>query len=146
MFRSKSTLPLIEQMIVIAIFAVCAAVCVKILVVSYLITVDAVDTRNALSVAESAAESFKAFEGDTGRIFDVLGEYGSGRFADDTVTIFYDSSWGLTNETGASFVLRLSKRDAEIGDAVIFADVMVDRIDQDDQLINLAVASRRTEQ
>lgn len=60
--RGRSSLFLMEQLIVIAVFAICAAVCVKIMFIARTITVDAVDTRYALLIAESEAEGFKRLE------------------------------------------------------------------------------------
>jgi len=142
MNRSRSTLALIEQIIVIAIFAVCAAVCVNIIVTSYLMTVKAVDTRNALSVAESAAESFKAFEGDTKSVFELLGSASSGHFNENTVTIFFDSNWKPTGEANADFALQLLKR-VTSQTAVVFADIAVNRLDDDTELVTLTTAVRR---
>ncbi|MDR0273537.1 MAG: hypothetical protein LBI27_09500 [Clostridiales bacterium] len=68
MKKSKSSLFLMEQIVVITVFAICAAVCVKILSLSFIMTDDAVVTRNALLAAENAAESFKAFSGDLERV------------------------------------------------------------------------------
>ena len=134
--RSKSTLFLMEQIVVIAVFAICAAVCVKILVVSYIMTVDAVDTRNALLAAESAAESHKAFAGDVERIADIL----SGSSGGDTVRVFYDSYWQPGGEYGAYFVLYLVRRNA--AQPVIFADITVSRTLDDNELISLTAAAR----
>jgi len=141
MNRSKSTLALIEQIIVIAIFAVCAAVCVSIITTSYLMTVEAVDTRNALTVAESAAESFKAFEGDVGSVFELLGGQVSGSFGDNNMTIFYDADWKPSTKEDADFVLNLLVRDDS--PLVIFADAKVSRTDDDTELVSLTAAVRR---
>jgi type II secretory pathway pseudopilin PulG len=116
--RSKSTLFLIEQIIVIAVFAVCAAVCVKILTVSFLMTENAVDTRNALAVAESAAESFKAFNGDVERVFEIMSGDVDG------------------------FNLYIDVREEMY---VLFADIKVTKIDTDNELVSLTVAVRRGE-
>jgi len=142
MKRTKSTLSLIEQIIVIAVFAFCAAVCVNIIVSSYLMTVNAVDTRNALTVAESAAESFKAFEGDTERVFRLLGEPDSGYATHNVLVIYYDANWQPSRESDASFVLRLTTV-VDNGSAVVFASISVIKIDDGVELISLTVAARR---
>ena len=121
MNRSKSTLVLIEQLVVIAVFAICAAVCVFIIAVSFLMTREAVDTRNALTAAESAAERFKA-----------LG-------SDDTVR-FYDDNWRPTDADGAAFILRLYRRDDN--QPVARADILVQRA-CGHYLVSLSAAARR---
>ena len=142
--RSKSTLFLMEQLVVIAVFAICAAVCVYILVISHLMTVDSVDTRNALLVAESAAESYKAFNGDTGRVAEVLFDNNLGQFFPDGVVVYYCSDWRPASEALAAFVLRLEKGD--VVSSVQLADITVSRILTDDELVNLTVGVRRTGQ
>jgi len=121
MNRSKSTLQLIEQIIVIAVFAVCAAVCVNIIATSYLMTARAVDTRNALSVAETAAEGFKAVGGNM-----------------DDVRLFFDEDWLPAEADEAAFVLELTRTQGEL---VIFADIRVTRADGE-YLLSLQTAAR----
>ena len=146
--RSKSTLFLMEQVVVIAIFAFCAAVCVKILVVSYLMTVDAVDTTHALHVAESAAASHRAFRGDAGGIADTLG--GAVRVDHDTqsvIYVFYDSQWRPTSGLygdGSVFMLRLAMSPDE--NNVVLADITVSRIVEPqvfEELVQLTAATRQ---
>ena len=132
---SKSTLFLMEQIIVITVFALCAAICIRILVESYLMTTNAVDTKNALLAAESAAESHKAFSGDIERIAAVLG----GSAEDGRLYVYFDSSWQPGSDIDASFVLRLTRTES----AVIVSDIAVSRIACGSELISLTVAARR---
>ena len=127
-----------EQIVVIAVFAFCAAVCVRILAESYSMTVDAVDTKNALLAAESAAESHKAFNGDVGRIADILN--GSAE-SDSSVLVYFDSFWQPTFAEQASFVLHLIQTES----AVIYSDITVSRILCGKELVSLTVAARRSQ-
>ena len=107
--RSKSTLFLIEQIIVIAVFAICAAACVRILTAAYFTANDTQATSNAVLKAESAAETFKATNGDIDAIASILGGT-SGTAADGVagVAVYYDSSWQVTTEGNASYHLGLA--------------------------------------
>ena len=107
--RSKSTLFLIEQIIVIAVFAICAAACVRILTAAYFTANDTQATSHAVLRAESAAEVFKATSGDVDAIASVLGGT-SGTAADGVagVAVYYDSSWQISNEGNASYHLGLA--------------------------------------
>jgi len=134
----KSTLFLMEQVIVIAVFAICAAICVSILTSSYLMTRNALDTRNALMIAESAAESHKAFGGDITRIADILG--GTADLDSNTFTIYYDTNWQPVNAEDASFVLNFTMRDDTL---VIFSDVSVST-NAGSELVSLTAAVRRS--
>ena len=123
MERSKSTLQLIEIIICITIFAICAAVCVKIITVSYLMTQEAVDTRNALSIAETKIENFKVVRGDV-----------------PSQTSFFDDNWIITTQDNARFVMEFVQTP---DDLVIFGDVSVSVIGGD-ELLNLRGAARRS--
>ena len=143
--RSKSTLFLMEQIIVITVFAICAAACVKIFVVSFLITVDSVDIRNALHAAESAAETYKSTNGDTGRTVRILSNE-FGYYSDSTVSMYYDRNWRPTDSDNAYFVLHLVKQNA--GAPVVLSDVTVSRKEPGGvltELVSLPVAVRRNE-
>jgi len=140
--QSRSTLFLMEQIIVIAVFAFCAAVCVYILVASHGMSVDAVDTKNALLVAESAAESFKAFSGEMEQVGSVLGNNYS--YQNDVLTVFYDDSWQTTLATEASFVLTLEK--VESTSSLSIAEAIIIRLHDESELIALPVAARRARQ
>jgi len=106
--RSRSTLFLIEQLIVIAVFAICAVACISILTAAYAYAGDSKATSHALIAAESGAEVFKATGGDIDTVADIMGGTtstgGSGTAA---IMVYYDSSWQVSGQTGASFVLNL---------------------------------------
>jgi len=118
--RSKSTLFLIEQLIVIAVFAICAAACISILTAAYFYTVDSKATDNALIKAQSAAEIFKATGGDFGAMTSILGgakaqEADEAEEADMPLTIvvssmvvFYDSDWRSCGFDDAVYLLSLT--------------------------------------
>jgi len=115
-----------EQIVVIAVFSLCAAICVKIMAVSYLMTVNAVDTKNALLIAESAAESYKA------------------GVQSKSISVYYDSNWNTCDEANAIFVLHLIEHELEF--SILLADIAVNKIITNEKLVNLTVAARRGEQ
>lgn len=113
--RRKSTLFLVEQLIVIAVFALCAIACISILTTSYFMARDSRDTANALIEAQNCAEAFKAFGGNT-----VFG-----------TVVYYDKNWQKTDtENDAEFVLVLDG-DVQLqtdGSAFYDGKVSVDKI------------------
>ena len=140
--RSKSTLFLMEQIAVITIFAVCAAVCVKILAVSHIMTVGAAETKNALLAAESAAEVHKAAGGD---IYITAALLGGTVSADGTTAIvFYDRNWQPLTDVNAEAVYEMQIY--VYGANVIFADIIIKRADgawQDEaEIVKLTAAVR----
>ena len=139
--KGRSSLFLIEQLIVIAVFAICAAVCVKIISTAYAMTNDAVDARRALIVAENAAESFKAFEGDAHGVIEFLNGAQRG---DNMLFIRYDENWQPLSEGNASFILWMLVNDDE-NSRVIFADIYVTRLIDNEELVRLTTAVRRAQ-
>jgi len=124
-----------EQIIVIAVFAFAAAICVSILATSYLQTVNAVDTKNALIAAESAAESFKAFSGDTNRVAEF---FGTAPEANGDVFISFDSDWRPGE--AADFVLHMATRHGDFN--IILSDISVTDMARGEELVSFTVATR----
>jgi len=145
--RSKSTLFLIEQLIVIAVFAVCAVACISILTASYFYANDSNAISHAIVKAESGAEVFKV----TGSDFEAAANILGGRTTSESVrtggvsvlAVYYDSTWQISNEENASFALNLIIEAAEGAQDfdVITGHVTVRRT-TGEELISLKVAAR----
>lgn len=105
-------------------------------------TVEAVDTKNALLIAESVAESYKAFAGVAEKTAETFG----GTVLEDSinkiVSIYYDNNWQPCGETEAVFILHLMVNNINES-SVLFADIAVSRVTTNDELISLTVAARR---
>ena len=139
--RSKSTLFLIEQLIVIAVFAICAAVCIYVLTGAYFITENTVAENNALLKAESAAEVFKATGGDEGIVRSVLGGTSSVRNGYPGVTVFYDDVWQNSDEVNSSYVLHIGFHPTGISNSLVVAELTVERI-TGEELVTFPLAAR----
>lgn len=121
---SGHALFLIEQLIVIAVFAVCAAVCVKIFTESFIIADTSADMNNAVLAAESGAECFKAVPGDIAASAELLG----GAVDGGDAVVYYDGDWRVSGEPDALYILRLSPTQGRGDDSgLIFCDVSVER-------------------
>jgi len=145
--RSKSTLFLIEQLIVIAVFAICAVACISILTAAYFYANDSGALSHAIVKAESGAEVFKVTGSDFAAAADILGgtttSEGLGTDGVSVVAVYYDNTWQISDEENASYVLNLiieSAQGAQDFD-VITGRVKVGRI-SGEELISLAVAAR----
>jgi len=137
--RSRSTLFLLEQLIVITIFAVCASVCVKIFIESFLIANKARDINHALSAAKNAAECFKIY-GDPGKTAAVLSgrEHASGV---PYAAVYYDAKWRVTDAAEAAYVLRLRNVPDNKTVRLLLCEISVKKI-TGEELIRLTVAAR----
>ena len=140
--RSRSALFLIEQLIVITIFAVCASVCVKVFVGSYLMTRDAQDVKRALIAAKNGAESFKAY-GDLEKTAALLN---GRRYEADGLSaaaVYFDGEWMICGEAEAVYALRLENRSAgDNGALPLVCDLSVEKI-TGEKIVGFTVASRR---
>jgi hypothetical protein len=137
--KSRSALFLMEQLIVIFVFSVCAAVCISIFVESYLIAKRSVEVNHAIRVAGNGAESFKAAGGDT-RLTAQLLRSVNGQTGGDLI-IYYDYQWNPSPEDQAAYILRISETGSPAS-SLVLADVVVSRMDGD-MLFSLSVAARR---
>jgi len=127
-----------ELIVGIAVFAVCAAVAIRIISVSHAIVIDAADTRQALFAAENAAESHRAFGGDFERVALFL----NGTIDGDVMTIFYCGDWTSVDEADAAFGMTVERSESN---GVVFADISVVRLSSDDELIAFTAAARGNE-
>ena len=106
--RSKSTLFLMEQLVVIVVFAVCAAACVKILTHSYLVSKEAKDLSNALLAAENGAECYKASGGDISLTAYLLGGTEADIDGKSTALVYYNSANRVCAQADSVYVLRIT--------------------------------------
>ena len=145
--RSKSTLFLIEQLIVIAVFAVCAVACISILTASYFYANDSNAVSHAIVKAESGAEVFKATGSDFGAAADILGGLNTsdsiGAGGVSVIAVYYDSSWQISNNENASYTMNLiiEQAQGEQDFDVITGRITVKRT-TGEELISLNVAAR----
>ena len=144
--RSRSTLFLIEQLIVIAVFALCAAACARILTSAYFSANESRDLGNALHIAESGAECFKAAGGDIGKVAQVLGGVTISNFPEygvSSAVVFYDSKWLVCKEDNADYRLLLAiERDPPPDLTLITGSLIVEKL-TGDEIIALSIAARQ---
>ena len=142
--RSKSALFLMEQLIVIGVFAICASACVWILTTSYMTAKDSRDLSFAMLAAESAAETYKAAGGDIAKVSDILG--GSVALVDDaeTLYLFYNSDWHDCTSEDAVYMLRLAGTPADAESALLRIGMLsVLRISAGgDEILSFSLAAR----
>jgi len=145
--RSRSTLFLIEQLIVIAVFAICAAACIRILTTAYFYASDSNAASNALLAAESVAESYKAFGGDPTDIAGVINGFMFGDTDGAGYYVHYDKDWRVCSDADAVYVLKLAYDKLEwssfpsASDSLITAELTV-RKDTGEILVAFPIAAR----
>ena len=104
--NSKSTLVLMEQLVMILVFALAAALCLKAFVWADRASRDNELRTQAVFLAQNAAETVKACRGD----FDTAAGLLDGQFLGDTLQIRYDQT-GLpvTEDAPYAFLLQVTK-------------------------------------
>jgi len=143
--RSKSTLFLIEQLIVVAVFAICAAACTRILTASYFMATETRDLSNAIHVAESGAESFKAVGGDIGKAAYIMGGTAVGDGVAEAAVVYYDKHWQVSAEADAQYSLSLKARAPEpASPSLVPGELSVDDL-AGERLIGFEVAAIRSD-
>jgi Tfp pilus assembly protein PilE len=133
--RSRSTLFLLEQVIVIAVFAVCAAVFASIFADSYLRTQEAWDVNNALIAAKNSAECFKAYENAETAATVLRGSPD----ALNPESVYYDENWQVCDAETAVYVLRM---ESEGTARPMLCGLTVSRQEDGKELVALTVAGR----
>jgi len=147
--RSRSTLFLMEQLIVITIFALCSSVCVKIFVGSSLMASETRDNNHALVAAKNGAECYKVYR-DPGKAAAVLSGHEHAIDASNAPygVVYYDAGWRVCNAAEAAYVMRLESiaQDetilAEYVAQPLLCELSVEKV-TGEQFIGFTVSARR---
>lgn len=107
--ESKAPLVLMEQVIMVLVFALVAALCIQAFVLARTLSIQMTDRDHAMNVSQTLAETVKAYGGDPERVCEALG----GETDGDQMRFFYDADWNESTETDASFLLVLEQEAGE---------------------------------
>ena len=102
--KSKSTLALMEQVIMILVFAVTAAFCVQAFVKAELLSRQLSERDKAVGVCQTAAETVKALHGNMEQAADFLG----GTAGKEEFVLYYSKTWEHVSKQEAEYTLLLS--------------------------------------
>lgn len=127
--RSKATLALIEQLIMVLVFALAAVLCLRLFTAANAQSDRREEIDRAVLAAQTAAEQLKQQHGDA----DVLGQKA------------FDSQWNdISAEENAVYYLRVTEKTTEY-DCLWKADISVCRADGT-ELFSLPVSGQRAEE
>lgn len=93
MNKSKSSLFLMELIIVILFFSIAASVCVQLFFKAHYIDLETTMESEATLLIQNLSECYYGFDGDFERIADTF--YGA-VYSDDFVYVPYDADWNIT--------------------------------------------------
>ncbi len=115
--RSKSSLFLMELIIVLLFFSISAAICMKVFASAKVKTQMSRDMSNASFAAESLAEAFKAEKMD-GKPMSAL--YPNATEYDGVMTVYYDADWALAEKYEGKYRATLEEHlDGPVTEALI---------------------------
>ena len=90
MRMSRSGLLVIELVIAVGIFSLCAAICIGLFVQADRVSRESDMLSRAVSAAQNVAEQYKAADGDLGRLAEACGAL---QMADGSLTLAFDAGW-----------------------------------------------------
>lgn len=111
--KQKASLILIEQMIMLLVFALAAAICLRAFVWANSRSAHIVATDKAVVLAQSAAEAIRNHGGDPQQALLAAAQQLQGEYRGECLQIRYDSDWNIT-QTGGVYCLTAAETDASV--------------------------------
>jgi len=134
--KNKAPLALMEQLIMLLVFALAAALCLQIFVFSGRVSRYCRMRSHGVTVAQNAAEAMKLNRGDLRRC---AGQYG-GTWDDDRWQMGFDKDWQQTAPEDAAYLLQVTLREDGIP-LLGTADIAVRETDAEaEEFIRIAVS------
>ncbi len=115
----KSSLFLLELIIVLLFFSFCTAVCINLFVKAKIASTQSYDLNNSVLAAQNAVECFKATDADAKEIASLLG----GTQNNNTVSITYDKNWNVTKKS--DYIYKLTFTINPVQENIISADLTI---------------------
>lgn len=136
----KSALFLMEQLIAIFTFTLCAAVCIKIFTASYTLSGNSRDINNAIFIAECGAEGYKAVNGNFEKAALILS--GNIEGADNAIYVYYNASLQTCKMDEAVYILKITRDFSQASASLQVGNISVQKT-RGDEIITFSVAARR---
>lgn len=105
---------------------------------SFVMSEDSQDMNNALQIAKSGAECYKAVFGDAEKAALILG----GAYPDNEVRVYYDHARRSCEENAAVYTLRIMLQSDHDAKTLIVGDLSVEK-NSGEEIIAFTVAARR---
>lgn len=108
--NNKAPLTLMEQLTMILVFALAAAICLRMFALANTISSNVAEQEQAVLRVQNTAEALKMFQGD----FDMLAESWGGRRTEEGWIIDCDKNWEETVEERPFYTVEAVKLDDEV--------------------------------
>lgn len=99
MRQNRTVLVLMEQVIMILVFAIAAALCVQAFVLSNQKSAESAALDRAVLCAQSAAETLKYAGGDAGHAMTALAEEMGGQVSQGMWYVLYNENWEIVSDS-----------------------------------------------
>ena len=113
--RSKAPLAMMEQIVMLAVFALAAALCLQAFVKSDRMSKDSEARDRAMTLCQSAAEAVRHSGGDLEKAAELLGvSYGVYGQEEPDLSVHYNEDWTLSDTREYAYVLRAEPIDSGV--------------------------------
>lgn len=102
---SKSSLFIMELIIVVLFFSICAAICIQVFSTAQVISVRGKAITNGALNVQNMAEVYKASAGDFEETAEILG----GTVENNTVAIYFNKQWEQTSKEESEYVILMEE-------------------------------------
>jgi hypothetical protein len=134
----KTSLFLIELVIAVLFFSVCAAVCMRVFAAAKINTEHSKNLSNASVKLQSAAELYKNAGGDLALLAEKLGA----GVLENGLVVLYDGEWNaVSEEKNAEFILFVEREQS--GEYLESAVISVKKAGQSDSLFSISVKAAK---
>ena len=138
--KSKAPLILMEQTVMVLVFALAAAVCVQASVKADRISVRSEEKSYAAFAAQDAAELLKYSGGDMGHALSQAAKLMDGTYEQGVLYLDYDSDWNLTKQDGVYRLTAMGVPAKEPGVQKALVQVITETAEEPELLFELEVA------
>lgn len=133
--ESKAPLVLMEQVIMVFVFALAAALCVQVFVYARGLSIAMESRDHALNITQTVAESVKAFHGDTKQMQEFLG----GEQKEEFLLMYFDADWKLLeNSQDAAYQVSFLK--GEEVDSCGYGEIISISLQEYKEIVTMPVA------
>ena len=138
--KSKSPLIMLEQLMMLLVFALAAAICVRAFVRADRMSETQYAADRAVMLCRSAAELYKAETGDYRElVYRLTGDGTEGEYTETEALVYYDENWDpVATEEQSEYVLIIEEKEPKIN--VRCAEVRVLSVKEDTLLYGVPVS------
>lgn len=133
--ESKAPLALMEQVIMVLVFALAAALCIQAFVLARTISIRLTERDHAINLCQTLAETVKAYGGSPEKIIEELG----GGMSGEQIVFYYDSDWmPLSEAKKADYRVVFEKEERE--NSCQYGRITVSDTEKDNEIYSMRIA------